>query len=53
MKRIYLDNGSTSFPKAPGVGRAMADYIENEGVNVARGGYADAYSVAERILETR
>ena len=28
MRTVYLDNGATSFPKAPGVGRAMADYIE-------------------------
>ena len=53
MDKIYLDNGSTSFPKAPGVGRAMLEYIENEGVNVARGTYASAFSVAERILDTR
>ena len=25
MKQIYLDNGATSFPKAPGVGQAMKD----------------------------
>ena len=33
MKQIYLDNGATSFPKAPGVGQAMKDYIEKVGVN--------------------
>ena len=27
MKTIYLDNAATAFPKAPGVGQAMADYI--------------------------
>ena len=32
MKQIYLDNGATSFPKAPGVGQAMKDYIEKVGV---------------------
>ncbi|MBR5498264.1 MAG: aminotransferase class V-fold PLP-dependent enzyme [Clostridia bacterium] len=53
MPNIYLDNGSTSFPKAPGVGRAMLNYIEDEGVNISRGGYQSAYSVAERVLETR
>ena len=25
MERIYLDNASTSFPKAPGVAEAMYD----------------------------
>ena len=27
-KTIYLDNAATSLPKAPGVGTAMADYLE-------------------------
>lgn len=53
MKKLYFDNGSTSFPKAPGVGKAMCDYIENVGVNVSRGGYEDAYDVAEQVLDTR
>ena len=30
MKRIYLDNGSTSFPKAPGLGRKIMEYVEAE-----------------------
>ena len=53
MGKIYLDNGSTSFPKAPGVGRAMADFIEKVGVNIGRGGYEEAYSAAEVVLDTR
>ena len=53
MERIYLDNGSTSFPKAPGVGQAMADFIDKVGVNISRGGYTEAYSAAEAVLDTR
>ena len=53
MERIYLDNGSTSFPKAPGVGQAMADFIEHVGINIARGGYTEAYSAMEVVLDTR
>lgn len=53
MEHIYLDNGSTSFPKAPGVGRAMADYVDRLGVNIGRGGYQAAYDAAEAVLETR
>ena len=53
MNKIYLDNGSTSFPKAPGVGQAMADFIEKVGVNIGRGGYEEAYSAAEVVLDTR
>ncbi len=53
MDTIYLDNGSTSFPKAPGVGEAMCDFIRNTGVNIGRGGYEVAYSAAGTVLDTR
>ncbi len=53
MKKVYLDNGSTSFPKAPNVGTAMKEYIDQVGCNVGRGGYESAYSLAERVLGTR
>lgn len=53
MRQVYLDNSATSFPKAPGVGKAMADYIEQLGCNINRGGYASAYTAAEAVLETR
>lgn len=36
MNRIYLDNAATSFPKAPGLGKALAEYIENGVVNPNR-----------------
>ena len=39
MNRIYLDQASTSFPKAPGVVQAMVDYQTMNGVNVNRGCY--------------
>lgn len=53
MKRIYLDNGSTSFPKAPGVGESIKQYIENIGVNINRGGYEEAYGIADAVFEAR
>ena len=53
MRTVYLDNGATSFPKAPGVGRAMADYIEKVGCNIGRGGYAPAYDAAALALAVR
>ena len=53
MNRIYLDQASTSFPKAPGVARAMMDYLTMNGVNVNRGCYSSAYSAEEVIYETR
>lgn len=36
MKRVYFDNAATTFPKAPGLGEVMAQYIENECVNINR-----------------
>lgn len=53
MRTVYLDNGATSFPKAPGVGEAMAEYIEKVGCNVSRGSYAPAYEAAGKLLEIR
>lgn len=53
MNRIYMDNGATSFPKAPGVGEAMRQYIEDIGVNVGRGAYAEAYDAQRVVLDTR
>lgn len=53
MNRIYLDQASTSFPKAPGVAQAMMDYLTMNGVNVNRACYSSAYSAEEVIYETR
>ena len=53
MKSIYLDNASTTFPKAPTVASAMADYITNRGININRGSYALAYDVEDTIYTTR
>ena len=53
MKKIYLDQASTSFPKAPSVADAVYQYLSGCAVNVGRGGYRAAYSVEEQIFETR
>jgi len=53
MKKVYVDNSSTSFPKAPGISDIIKDYLENTGCNVSRGGYETSYEVAMQILETR
>ena len=53
MNYIYLDNASTTFPKAPNVASAMADYITNCGININRGSYALAYDVEDTIDTTR
>ena len=53
MKSIYVDNSSTSFPKAPTVAQAMYDYISYNGVSVHRSSNEDAYQVERMLLETR
>lgn len=50
---IYLDNAATSFPKAPGVSRAVAHYLDDVGANLARSSYASATDCANIALETR
>ena len=53
MKKIYLDQASTSFPKASSVADAVYQYLSGSPVNVGRGGYQAAYDVEETIFETR
>ena len=53
MQRIYLDNGATSYPKAPLVGDAVKHFIENVGSNVNRSGYALTQTAEEIVFATR
>ena len=50
---IFLDNAAGSFPKAPGVAEAVADYLAHGAPNIARGGYAISYDAAERVTDIR
>ena len=50
---IYFDNGSTSFPKAPGVAEAVGEFLQNGAFNINRGNYQEAYDLEEKVLETR
>ncbi len=51
--KVYCDNGSTSFPKAPGLGRIMGEHIDNFGINISRGGYSEAFSLEAKVIATR
>lgn len=53
MKRIYLDNAATSWPKAPGVGDRMKDFIENGVVNPGRTESALSFSLFETLYTLR
>ena len=53
MEKIYFDNGSTSWPKAPGVPEAMAELLTRGAFNINRGNYEGAYEVEGVVLDTR
>ena len=53
MRQVYCDNSSTSFPKAPGLGAAVGEHIDNNGYNISRGSYPRAYAVEEAVIETK
>ena len=52
-EKTYFDNGSTSWPKAPGVQEAVSELLKNGAFNINRGNYAGAYEVESVVLETR
>lgn len=47
---IYFDNAATSFPKAPGVGEAMARFLAEDAANPGRAGHRMAVA-AEQMLD--
>ncbi len=53
QQKIYLDNGSTTFPKPKEVAEAVYHYMTEVGSNINRGCYNDAYSAEEVVYETR
>nr|WP_319475030.1 aminotransferase class V-fold PLP-dependent enzyme [uncultured Sphaerochaeta sp.] len=53
MQTIYLDNGATSWPKAPNVAQAVSSFILDHAVNISRGGYERAYETAGEIQACR
>lgn len=50
---IFLDNAAGAWPKAPGVGEAMAVCLAQAAPNISRGGYALAYDTAEAVTDIR
>lgn len=50
---IYLDNAATSFPKAPGVGEATANFIANDAANPGRAGHRMAIAAEEMLDRVR
>ena len=52
-QKIYFDNGSTSWPKAPGVASSMSELLESGAFNINRGNYEGAYELESQVLLTR
>lgn len=53
MDYIYLDQAAGSFPKAPGVGAAMARAIERCGGNINRSTYMLSTDTALQVMDVR
>ena len=53
MKRIYMDNAATSFPKAPGISETIRVFLEKDCVNLNRTNSGDAFGVFDRIYGLR
>ena len=53
MKKLYLDQASTTYPKPECVARAVYEYMTDNGSNINRGCYENAYDTEEIVLETR
>lgn len=53
LDKVYMDNGATSYPKAPNVAKVMSDYILYNGANVSRGAYKDSMDASRIVYETR
>jgi cysteine desulfurase family protein len=53
MKRVYLDNACTSYPKPKVLSKAIVNFIENDGSNPSRGVYESALESSSLLLDTR
>ena len=53
MDYVYLDNAASSWPKPPGVARAVAEMIEGNGSNPGRGSHRMAVEAGRTIFRTR
>lgn len=53
MKRVYLDNAATSFPKPPSVIQAVTQAIQTLGGNPGRSSHTLARNVSDAVFETR
>ena len=50
---IYLDNGSTSFPKAEGMSEFVKKFLDERCFNINRGAYSSSTDTSELVYDTR
>jgi cysteine desulfurase / selenocysteine lyase len=53
VNSLYLDNAATSWPKPPGVPRAMSGAVRHGGGNPGRSGHAKSIQAGRTVLRTR
>ena len=53
MKRIYLDNAATSFPKAPGISEEIRTFLEEDCLNPNRTESGRAYELFDKVYSLR
>lgn len=53
MKRIYFDHAATSWPRLPGVAKAMYQFEEAQSASAGRGTYSSSTSLSARIAQLR
>lgn len=53
MRRIYLDNAATSFPKAPGIGDVIKTFLERDCTNINRTSGQGEFPVFDKLFGLR
>lgn len=53
MRKVYLDNAATTFPKPKSVIEAMTDFMSNIGCSPGRGGYEQSLQSGRLVYEAR
>ena len=53
LRRLYMDNSATSFPKPQAVTDAMVKFATELGASASRGAYKEAFATGEMVLRCR
>jgi cysteine desulfurase family protein len=53
LRKVYLDNSATTFPKPDSVIDAVADFMRYVGASPGRGGYSNSLEAGRIVFQTR